>query len=254
MGENLIGKKFGRLTVIELDKAKSYNRPYWICKCECGNTKSIYHYSLTSGATKSCGCLNKEIISQKNSKVNIIEYDKTLNCYRCYFNNCNGYFLFDNEDLDVISHCTWCLDKAKGYVTTVLKGTNNSLFVHRAIMKKYYNLNGFVVDHINHNKLDNRKINLRICSQKENIRNSSPHSNTGYKFISYIVKNNYYRVKINNSINKVERYFRSLYDAIDFRDKWINDNPDEFNYNLTNDHRVIHPFIIIDEEKFNRGK
>lgn len=55
---NLIGKCFGRLTVIQhSDKNK-----YWICKCKCGNIKEIYEYNLLKGKTNSCGCLHKEIV------------------------------------------------------------------------------------------------------------------------------------------------------------------------------------------------
>lgn len=55
-----IGKKFGRLTVLSIDKVVN-RRKYYLCQCECGNTKSIRSDSLTSGKTQSCGCLNKEI-------------------------------------------------------------------------------------------------------------------------------------------------------------------------------------------------
>lgn len=36
---------------------------HWICQCKCGNIKTVSSYSLRGGLTKSCGCLNKEIIS-----------------------------------------------------------------------------------------------------------------------------------------------------------------------------------------------
>lgn len=62
---DLTGCKFGRLTVIscneELTKIKK--RAYWNCLCDCGKEKPICGYSLTSGQTTSCGCYNKEIIT-----------------------------------------------------------------------------------------------------------------------------------------------------------------------------------------------
>ena len=61
--EDLTGKIFGRLTVIGLDQQKSTpKRKYWICKCECGNIKSIRKDSLITinNPTISCGCYNDE--------------------------------------------------------------------------------------------------------------------------------------------------------------------------------------------------
>lgn len=52
-----IGDRFGKLTVIGFDGM------YAICKCDCGNTKSIRKASLTlkKSPTKSCGCIQKQV-------------------------------------------------------------------------------------------------------------------------------------------------------------------------------------------------
>jgi len=52
-----IGKKFERLTVLELDRRDKKDR-YWLCRCECGNEKVIAGRHLGK-ATKSCGCLSR---------------------------------------------------------------------------------------------------------------------------------------------------------------------------------------------------
>lgn len=61
--QNLIGKKFNRLLVI--DSAPSRNkRTYWKCKCDCGNIIEARADKLKSEQIKSCGCLNNEIRSK----------------------------------------------------------------------------------------------------------------------------------------------------------------------------------------------
>lgn len=59
---NLTGQKFNRLTVIEQDKS-SIKRTKWICRCDCGKISSVRTESLLSGATKSCGCYHKEMVT-----------------------------------------------------------------------------------------------------------------------------------------------------------------------------------------------
>ena len=57
---NLIGKRFGKLVVIQQDKQPHKDGfAYWICQCDCGNiTRPIRSASLKDGRTKSCGCIN----------------------------------------------------------------------------------------------------------------------------------------------------------------------------------------------------
>lgn len=65
---DLIGKRFGRLVVIERSKNKNGPNYKWICECDCGNITEIAGGSLQQGATNSCGCLSKETSSKRFSK------------------------------------------------------------------------------------------------------------------------------------------------------------------------------------------
>ena len=60
--EDMIGKRFGRLTVIGFHGIKSHHAQ-WLCQCDCGLTTLSYAYQLNSGAKKSCGCLRTELAS-----------------------------------------------------------------------------------------------------------------------------------------------------------------------------------------------
>lgn len=57
--KNLTNQKFGYLTAICLDSQKSTKKnKYWICRCDCGKTRSLLTSQLTSGKVTSCGCQN----------------------------------------------------------------------------------------------------------------------------------------------------------------------------------------------------
>lgn len=58
---NLIGKKFGKLIVLERLKEKKGGRIAWHCKCDCGNEINVKGIYLTTGQTRSCGCIKTEL-------------------------------------------------------------------------------------------------------------------------------------------------------------------------------------------------
>ena len=61
---DLTGQKFGRLTAIEPTKKRSGHCVVWRCSCDCGKIAEISSNSLRTGNTKSCGCLQKEIVAK----------------------------------------------------------------------------------------------------------------------------------------------------------------------------------------------
>lgn len=75
----------------------------------------------------------------------------------------------DDEDFDWLSKFNWNrqLGASRGYARCGVGG--KVLLMHRVIMHCSPNQS---VDHINHDKLDNRKANLRVVSQSDNMANA----------------------------------------------------------------------------------
>jgi hypothetical protein len=77
-----IGDSFGRLKVLEeikLEKDPSHH--YYRCRCVCGNEVTVRDRLLSTGETKSCGCLYKEImksVCEKRTKDSIIPIGTVL--------------------------------------------------------------------------------------------------------------------------------------------------------------------------------
>ena len=57
---DLTNQIFGRLTAIEIVGKDKLGNAIWLCQCDCGNTKEVRVSSLTTGNTRSCGCLVRE--------------------------------------------------------------------------------------------------------------------------------------------------------------------------------------------------
>ena len=68
----ILGSRFGRLTVIR--EAQQKRKPCgqivrrWECLCECGSWCEVNQNNITSGKTKSCGCLFRETVINRNTK------------------------------------------------------------------------------------------------------------------------------------------------------------------------------------------
>jgi hypothetical protein len=61
---DLVGKKFGRWTVIKRFGIQDKVITWW-CKCDCGTEGEVAGYSLRHGRSKSCGCYQKEEVSKR---------------------------------------------------------------------------------------------------------------------------------------------------------------------------------------------
>lgn len=97
-----------------------------------------------------------------------------------------GSFLIDTEDLQKVKFHKWRLSHSHAVTGLPAKGTQRD--VSHVVMDFMAKDNpGLVVDHINGNPLDNRKLNLRICSQQNNTMNKSFMSNntSGFIGVSY---------------------------------------------------------------------
>lgn len=62
--KDLMGQKFGILTVISRVPNDKHGRAKWLCKCDCGNETVVQGNHLREGQTKSCGCLRAELVSK----------------------------------------------------------------------------------------------------------------------------------------------------------------------------------------------
>ena len=81
----------------------------------------------------------------------------------------NSPFYFDVDDITKIKGKTWFKDK-DGYLTHAYSYHGRTVYsrFHRMIMNASKTQ---FVDHINKNRADNRKHNLRLCSKSENMQN-----------------------------------------------------------------------------------
>lgn len=158
---DITGKRFGRLVVKKYYETRD-GIAYWECICDCDNSKSkiINGSNLRKGYTKSCGCIRKEGIKQSN------KYDLSNNEYGIGYCKNGETFYFDKEDYEKIN--TYCWGFYNRYVSTRPKNKNR-IYIHRIIMG-IENPN-IIIDHIDRNPRNNRKNNLRVCSQAQNSKN-----------------------------------------------------------------------------------
>jgi len=63
--QDLAGEVFGKLKVLRLEKIERGNY-FWLCRCDCGNTTITRTGNLNNGMTKSCGCIHKDQLKERN--------------------------------------------------------------------------------------------------------------------------------------------------------------------------------------------
>lgn len=101
---NLVGQRFGRLTVEKL--LGSYkNNHYWLCRCDCGGSNEVSTGSLKNKNTESCGCLIAESISARTtthgqSKTPLYQLWHRM-LQRCEDKNCTDYKYYGARGITV---------------------------------------------------------------------------------------------------------------------------------------------------------
>ncbi len=122
-----------------------------------------------------------------------------------------GYFaIVDDVDYNRIAKYSWWASRgrdnafvAKGKVGR--KGKRKHCLMHRYILKVPKNL---VVDHRNHNTLDNRRENLRVCTRTQNMWNRRNQTPGQYKGVTQIKRNQKWHAQIQC---EKKRYFLGLF-------------------------------------------
>lgn len=84
----------------------------------------------------------------------------------------NKVILFDSQDWSLIQNYTWCIG-GNGYAHSTRKSTSKNILMHRLICGVHEDEMP-QVDHINRNKLDNRRVNLRLANRSQNGINTAP--------------------------------------------------------------------------------
>ena len=112
--------------------------------------------------------------------------------------------IIDDEDYSLIKSYNWCINR--GYAEAHTTGKNRTTIrMHRLIMNCP---SGKEIDHKNHNKLDNRKENLRICDRNINCQNRFSFNNTSSIYKGVCLKDNQWMSLIH--FNKTS-YYIGLY-------------------------------------------
>ena len=131
---DISGNKYGKLTVIEKVNKENKNITYWLCECECGNKKTISKPNLTTGHSKSCGCLaiesatgNKYGLKHNESKTRLYFIWQSMK-QRCYDKNVNGYKYYGLRGIEI---CNDWLDYEKFSEWSKGNGYKNNLSIDR---------------------------------------------------------------------------------------------------------------------------
>lgn len=183
--ENLNGKIYNKWKILRFHEKRGYIKYFW-CEClDCHEVKSKNVQSIIYGKSKSCGCISRREtaynINKKYNEIRIegdVAYIKIESPKECEM-------LCDVEDLEKLKNIYIRCFENDG-ITYAIGTLNYKCYkIHRFLLNvidpKLH------VDHKNHNGLDNRKRNLRICSPQQNSfnRNKNKNNTSGYRGVSW---------------------------------------------------------------------
>lgn len=135
---DLTGNRFGCLTVLEPAGLNAHNQLRWKCRCDCGNVVEVLGMSLRNGDTKSCGCIKKELMRNKQTKhgayINRTRRERLYNIYsdmkqRCYDKNSAPYKNYGQRGITICAE--WLKDYSEFRKWSLTHGYQGDLTIDR---------------------------------------------------------------------------------------------------------------------------
>ena len=135
--DEIIGKKFNKLTVLSYDSTVGYEH-FYLCECECTNKRVVERRMLLNNKTKSCGCMNKEIFKESNEKKrkykNAKDGDRILTTWRgmksrCYNVNNKSYIDYGARGITMCNE--WLESFDEFYEWAMNNGYTDELTIER---------------------------------------------------------------------------------------------------------------------------
>lgn len=123
------------------------------------------------------------------------------------------YALVDREDYERLNQYKWYFNGQYAVRhSPTLNGKRGTIWMHREILKPSY---GFVTDHINRDRLDNRRVNLRDCTPAQNRVNSKKRTDntSGFIGVTYEVKKKLWIAQVEANGKNRKRRFKKKEDA-----------------------------------------
>lgn len=159
-----IGRKYGKLTVIKYDKSVNGNLCF-ICRCECGNEKSIQKSGLVSGSTKSCGCS----LIERNTKHNLA-YTRLYKVFRdmktrCYNKNSKDYKNYGARGIAICDE--WLQDFSAFYKWAYENGYDDKAPKLKCTIDRIDNNRGYCPQNCRWVDIATQNRNRRISSKRE---------------------------------------------------------------------------------------
>ena len=258
----MIGKKYGRLTVLEyLGNKNGYAKVK--VRCDCGTEKETYAQGLLDGTTKSCGCLQKELVKEtgyQNRKYNQISgySEDGTKVYIIPSNKSDVTFIVDSITWNYLDMFCWYYD-TNDYMNSNFRvnGNSHQYNYHKLLLSCPENC---VRDHIDRNRLNNTYENLRIVSYNGSIFNRGLNSNnvTGVTGVQYKEDNDLWIVAPQwsglNDHGELTRYFRGKYareEAIRYRKFLEEKYYDHFIYEIPTERLVMPNGILNPKFPYN---
>jgi hypothetical protein len=181
--------------------------PYGYCHCGCGQKTTIAKMSSSLLGIKK-GEPRRWIVGHQTAKPrNPIHLGILYGCRVAFIPLDNGMeAIVDHSDLSRVERFRWLF--VHGYAVTKIN-RKTTLNMHRLILQPSKLAK---VDHVNHNGIDNRRINIRVCTHGENMKNQklSRSSRTGFKGVHFYKRHQKYMAYIVSDSKKFHLgYFHS---------------------------------------------